>query len=226
MPGSDRFLSVEMTMGVVKHEAMVVVGDLLAVQRLHAHASTFNRNLIDEDECEIPLSLIHSGNNDTWMFAVLPTGSKAGWTRAQDAERLMDRLEALVEREKDYVSACRIAWGECEPAITVIEQRRRDDMGTMALARSTDPETSKAAAASIYTGMKALQENVYNVVAGVGQICDDDLITLYRNRHGYHVKESTIRTRRNELVKHGLLVDSGRRRTLPNGRSAILWSIK
>ena len=98
-----------------------------------------------------------------------------------------------------------------------------------ALARTTDPETSHAAAASI-TGLTARQDAVLRVFKrNRFPMTDVSLCAMYENsvRRGVVPAQSVsgIRTRRAELVDRGLLVDSGNRARLASGRKAIVWRL-
>lgn len=54
---------------------------------------------------------------------------------------------------------------------------------------------------------------------------DVDLIEAYNNlKLAPRATEQSIRSRRAELVKKGLVIDSGQREKLSSGRYAIVWS--
>ncbi len=93
-------------------------------------------------------------------------------------------------------------------------------------ARKTDPTTSHEAAASV-ENVTATQDAILKVLE-VAQFADHQLIKYYtlQARYGRFPKasESGIRSRRAELVKRGLVVDTGERETLPSGRKAIVWT--
>ena len=90
-------------------------------------------------------------------------------------------------------------------------------------ARTTDPHTSHAAADSLDpTTLTEIQTRVYCVLVAYGPMPDQALIFRYRCAYG-HAGESTIRTRRHELVERGLVVDTGERVVQGNGRLAIVW---
>lgn len=102
----------------------------------------------------------------------------------------------------------------------------------MAVARSSDPRTSHDAAGSISEeSIRASQVAVYLIIDhhGAAGVCDQDLIRNYASAHLRNPKmypyqaESGIRTRRSELVRKGLVVDSGRRTTTRSGRKSIVW---
>ena len=88
-------------------------------------------------------------------------------------------------------------------------------------ARNTDPQTSHDAAASV----KRIRENQQLILACIkrlGPVTDEQLVkklSFYTP-----MSPSGIRTRRNELVKQGLVRDSGHREKLASGRLAILWT--
>ena len=94
------------------------------------------------------------------------------------------------------------------------------------VARSTDPETSHVAAASI-TELTRKQQTVLMVIHQEGPITDHALNCVYNDPFLRTWRppqsESGLRTRRSELVRKGLVRDSGKRETLPSGRKAIIW---
>lgn len=84
--------------------------------------------------------------------------------------------------------------------------------------RSTDPDTSIAAASSVMTEigkakvLKALQEYP-------GGLTDFELADLT----GW--QQTSIGKRRGELRDAGLVMDSGDRKPAPSGRMAIVWCL-
>lgn len=99
-------------------------------------------------------------------------------------------------------------------------------------ARTTDPETSHLAAASIdESTLRDSQRAVLRVLRNVGVgMTDETLIATYRAAWSRDARgripqqsESGIRTRRKELATMGLVVDSGERARLASGRNAIVW---
>ena len=93
--------------------------------------------------------------------------------------------------------------------------------GGYTLYRRGDPATSRKAAQAILAQLPALQQAVYAYAYGCGPdgFTDHD-VAWYFNSH-----RSTYRTRRSELTRAGLIMDTGRTRILPTGRSAIIWAI-
>jgi hypothetical protein len=93
--------------------------------------------------------------------------------------------------------------------------------GGYTLYRKGDPLTSRAAAQAISAQLPALQKAVYAYAyrCGPNGFTDQDL-AWYFNSH-----RSTYRSRRSELTRAGLIMDTGRTRILPTRRSAIIWAI-
>jgi hypothetical protein len=98
-----------------------------------------------------------------------------------------------------------------------------------AFARIADPVTSHWAAESI-TNATQVQKVILQLL--VKPMTDFDLVLafddLWRNSDlpvGLRASESGIRTRRAELVRAGLVEDSGNKATLASGRKAIIWAL-
>lgn len=97
----------------------------------------------------------------------------------------------------------------------------------MATARSTDPITSHEAAESItYETATNIQKKVLEIFQIYKTLDDKSLIRHYRSRYDSEIEEGTVRSRRNELTKAGLIEDSGLKIKQRSGRRAILWAIK
>lgn len=86
-------------------------------------------------------------------------------------------------------------------------------------ARSTDPDTAVAAAATATEGMTHNQIAVLTALAAAGDrgMIDHD----HEPVNG--LKQDTAGKRRGELVALGLVADSGERRKTPRGSKAIVW---
>lgn len=101
-------------------------------------------------------------------------------------------------------------------------------MTPAALARTTDPTTSRQAAASV-TGITRLQANVLALFHHHGPMTDGDLLDLHQqmvDAGDYPpATPSGVRTRRNELVASGRLVDTGERSTTAAARACIVWGL-
>jgi hypothetical protein len=90
-------------------------------------------------------------------------------------------------------------------------------------ARLTDPQTSHEAAESV-GNLTATKEAILKALARPGT--DVDLVERYQNlRNAPRASESGIRSRRAELVRDGLVQDSGDRVRLASGRNAIVWQV-
>jgi hypothetical protein len=103
--------------------------------------------------------------------------------------------------------------------------------------RTTDPDTSLAAAASLDPAtLRDSQAAVLAWIQSNGPMTDMDLVEGYAAavRQGGHLvgkpiprqSESGIRSRRAELAAGGLVEDTGERRRLDSGRFAIVWRAK
>ena len=90
-----------------------------------------------------------------------------------------------------------------------------------ARARTTDPETSHAAAASVK--VRESQKTVLTLLKQVGPATDDELLEV-AIRQQLPITPSGLRTRRCELVQMGLAMDTGERKRKQTGRMAIVWS--
>lgn len=97
-----------------------------------------------------------------------------------------------------------------------------------AVARTDGPQTSALAAKSLSAGnLTQVQKAVYILLAKYGPMTDEQLIDRYREAGRSSQKvpsasDSSIRTRRSELVEAGLVRAAGEARTR-SGRLAQLW---
>ena len=93
--------------------------------------------------------------------------------------------------------------------------------GGYVLYRRGDPATSRAAAQAILAQLPTLQQAVYAYAYAQGShgFSDDQMMQYFQSTR------STYRTRRSELTRAGLIMDTGRTRMLPTRRSAIIWAI-
>jgi RecJ-like exonuclease len=97
------------------------------------------------------------------------------------------------------------------------------DPGQKAVARRSDPETSREAAASITAErLRNSQQIILNTLRRYGPMTDED---IYR-RTATTMSPSGARTRRAELVARGLVYDTGKRETLASGRKAVVWGAR
>lgn len=87
-----------------------------------------------------------------------------------------------------------------------------------ALARQSDPETSKAAARGVdRCGSEALVLEML----GLSPMTNDALEWLCRDKYS----PSRIRTARCDLERAGLVVDTGRTEATARGNQAIVWML-
>ncbi|WP_051103521.1 hypothetical protein [Terracoccus sp. 273MFTsu3.1] len=93
-----------------------------------------------------------------------------------------------------------------------------------AVARATDPETSHEAAASV-GDVRESQRFVHSLLKASGGATDEALVNTTQNL-GFPISPSGLRTRRSELVRLGLVEDSGERERLASGRRAIVWRVR
>ena len=111
-------------------------------------------------------------------------------------------------------------------------------------ARNTDPDTSHEAARTV-RNQGFVHNLIINLLSTYGPMTDEEIRSAYeRHRtnalagrnalgiiaegvgHWPSISASGLRTRRSELVRYfGRVRDSGKRRTLPTGRKAIVWEL-
>lgn len=91
-------------------------------------------------------------------------------------------------------------------------------------ARNTDPATSHEAADTV-RNISATQAAI--LAALRAPMTDEQLVDTYYalvdSMRAPNASPSGIRSRRAELARQGLVVDTGERRKLVSGRHAILW---
>lgn len=94
----------------------------------------------------------------------------------------------------------------------------------MSRARATDPQTSHDAGDAV-KDMTETQAYIIRVLEKKPRN-DSQLIAAYRNfKRAPMASDSGIRSRRAELVKSGLVSDTGARVVLPSGRRSIVWGL-
>jgi hypothetical protein len=94
-------------------------------------------------------------------------------------------------------------------------------------ARTTDPETSHEAAVSV-SALRQKQDGVLGLLRRMGPMTLEELVSRYRYEMGVtdflpQQSDSGIRTRCSELVRMGLVEDSGQRARTASGRKAVVW---
>lgn len=103
-------------------------------------------------------------------------------------------------------------------------QRRATPATETARARHTDPITSHLAADSV-TGIRASQRMILGALERHGPGTDEDIYRWLKDE-GHSISLSGARTRRSELVRLGLVEDSGDKKRLPTNRLSIVWRRK
>lgn len=97
------------------------------------------------------------------------------------------------------------------------------ERGARAVARNSDPATSKAAAETV--NVTAGQRYVLETLRDFGPMTDEALVQKLHDL-GYPISDSGGRTRRAELTGLGLVVDTGRKRRLKSQRFAAVWAAR
>lgn len=117
---------------------------------------------------------------------------------------------------------------ECQPTFPALLLLPKDAVpprpqpSPRARARRSDPDTSHQAAASLSSDrLRTAQSAVLACLRRHGPMTDEDLVVRY---DGVPQSPSGLRTRRDELVRRGLVVDTGDRRPTVSGRSAKVWA--
>jgi hypothetical protein len=86
-----------------------------------------------------------------------------------------------------------------------------------------DPPTSRLAAESVTPAkLSATQEWIIRALEASPK-SDEELCFWIRERH--RVSPQSIRSRRSELVRKGLVEDTGRRKPTQYGRESIVWRL-
>lgn len=88
------------------------------------------------------------------------------------------------------------------------------------LARRSDPPTSKAAAEQIVHDIPRIREAVERSIKSFGKVgCTDQMLEECLRK----LSPSSVRTRRAELVRDGVVRDSGLTARTSSNREAIIW---
>jgi len=69
------------------------------------------------------------------------------------------------------------------------------------------------------------QRDVLMTLAEYGPLPDHALVPLAQHVVSAHQSSSSIRSRRAELARAGLVVDTGRYKRMPSGRHAKVWGV-
>lgn len=95
---------------------------------------------------------------------------------------------------------------------------------TTPLARNTDPDTSLAAAASVRK-VTETHRRILAILLGTGPMTDEQIGFAWRRLTDEKISPSGLRSRRAELVKSGLVEDSGEVARTESNRATIVWRI-
>ena len=111
--------------------------------------------------------------------------------------------------------------GTCTPD----EAREMARLLLEAKTRASDGHTSRKAASSV-TNMTKKRQDVMMTFRRYGTLTDEQLVSVYGQMGDVaDQSESGLRTRRSELVKMGLLCDTGQTRRIRSGRMAVVWGL-
>lgn len=96
----------------------------------------------------------------------------------------------------------------------------------VAHARRSDPDTSKLAAASV-KNLGRTRDAILRILRALGPCTDEQIQAAYSRGYGNPIlaSPSGLRSRRSELVRMGLVVDSGRVGKTASGRQTIIWKV-
>lgn len=146
-----------------------------------------------------------------------------------DADLLHQHIQELLEKERNLVlvrpRAAQVRQGLIHGLVTIRDAAKAGRYKPVSvtppashLSRSTDPQTSKEAAKVVSRGK--VREEILSLLEK-GSLTDQQIIA----RLGVKASESGVRTRRSELVKAGLVYDTGERRLTDTGRRSIAWGL-
>ena len=114
-----------------------------------------------------------------------------------------------------------------EPLVASPPESLFDVVWDAPLYRRTDPTTSALAAASL-DSLPERRQAVYGVLAEHGPLTDEALAEVYAGLADAGLvpaqSPSGLRTRRSELVRSDLVVDTGERGRTATGRVAVVWA--
>ena len=94
-------------------------------------------------------------------------------------------------------------------------------------ARNTDPATSHAAAEAVGDTTPLQRRLIVLFEFAHDGLNDEQLVMNYKNAYGiaFPSTESSIRSRRSDLVAKGYLIDSGKTRPTLHGNKSIVWKL-
>jgi hypothetical protein len=91
--------------------------------------------------------------------------------------------------------------------------------------RTTDPDTSRAAAESVAGSVTLVQKRVVEIHSEHPEgMTDEELTDAYIGLYG-PAGQSSVRSRRHDLAVKGRFIETTLRRKLRSGRSGIVWQL-
>jgi len=101
---------------------------------------------------------------------------------------------------------------------------RQPDLFSYPKSHWADPETSREAAESIpLERVSEVQHKILTLLKIHGPMSDEQLVERFDGCWPSSATDQSVRSRRGELVRKGLVVDTGRRSTTRYGRSCVVW---
>jgi transcriptional regulator with XRE-family HTH domain len=187
-----------------------------------------------------------SMGSDAWESTRHATQALGRWVRRERELRNLFLIDVAEPLGIDKPTLSRIERGELVPNQELGEQLtiwvlQREDSDQVPVARTTDPETSHEAAASVTeitvsaTRLAILQyldrfhdhdyyqRDIYGHCAA--EACIDEAIADHLRAFGKLASRSGVSTRRLELQRAGYVEDSGCFGVTKGGRRAIAWRI-
>lgn len=184
--------------------------------------------------------------SDAWVGVREQSEILGRWVRRERERRNLFLLDVASPLGIDKPTLSRIERGELVPPSPLGEQLtmwvlQQPDSADIPHARTTDPETSHEAAASVkpvtisatrlailrylnfYGDEDYYQRDIYG--SSVADRCIDEGIAAYLEAQHIQCSRSGVSTRRLELQRAGLVKDSGAFGATKGGRRAIAWRI-
>lgn len=98
------------------------------------------------------------------------------------------------------------------------------DLFSVPHSRWNAPDTSRQAAESIsLERVSEVQHKILTLLKIHGPMSDQQLVERFDGCWPSSATDQSVRSRRGELVRKGLVVDTGRRSTTKYGRSCVVW---
>lgn len=127
-------------------------------------------------------------------------------------------------RAPDHARRCDGRQGRVEAAFAF----DGDPFDPVEHARTTDPDTSKAAACEVQDATEVQLRVIALHRQHPSGLTDEELVALYAREYPQPrslESQASPRKRRSDLARAGVLADSGDRRPLASGRHGIVWKL-